>query len=177
MARQRQHTTPPQKRPYATAPAAATALPPKPRPRPSRVLRHAALPLLSGHSTCTSAVTRTRLAPTWHMAHQQFQHTTAPPMTSPRAAPASPLTGIDPPFSVERTVHPPGNAPDEDGTGPDTTGAAPPSAEFITSFLLPIRQRAAGVAADPLILLTPPASDDCSSRCRHGHRDWCLRRC
>ena len=62
------HHAPPKtkKRPHATAPAAATALPPKPRPRHPHISRQSALPLLSGRSTRTSAVTYTRLGPTWH---------------------------------------------------------------------------------------------------------------
>ena len=43
-------------------------------------------------------------------------------------------------------VRPPGVAPDDDGTDLSPTGAAPPSTEFITSFLLHVRQQAADSA-------------------------------
>ena len=47
-------------------------------------------------------------------------------------------------------VQPPGDAPDDDGTDPSPTGAAPPSTEFITSFLLHVRQQASDRAVDPI---------------------------
>ena len=50
---------------------------------------------------------------------------------------------------MESVVQPPDDPPDGDGTNPSPTGAAPPSPEFITSFLLPIRQRASDVRVGP----------------------------
>ena len=57
---------PQQQRPYATAPATVTTLPPTPRPLHPHASRQTKLPLLSGHSIRTPALTRTRLATPWH---------------------------------------------------------------------------------------------------------------
>ena len=59
---------------------------------------------------------------------------------------------------MARTARPPGGAPDDDGTSPAPAGAAPPSAEFATSFLLHIRQRASGMAVDPAPGAATPAA-------------------
>ena len=59
---------------------------------------------------------------------------------------------------MERVVQPPDDAPDDDGTNPVPTGAAPPSAEFVTSFLLHIRQRASDMAVGPAPGAATPAA-------------------
>ena len=58
---------------------------------------------------------------------------------------------------MERTVQSPGDAPDDDGTDPSPTGAAPPSPEFITSFLLHISQQASDRTVDPTPGTAAPA--------------------
>ena len=67
--------------------------------------------------------------PRLHTAHQQEQHTTAPPMAALRTSQAPPLAGMDS-SPMENAVQPPGVAPDDDGTDLSPTGAAPPSTEL-----------------------------------------------
>ena len=64
--------------------------------------------------------------------------------------------GIDP-SSKERNVQPPGRVSDDDGTYPAPAGAAPPSAEYMASFVLPMRQQTAGMAVGPTPGAATPA--------------------
>ena len=121
MARQRQHTTPPpSSAPTQQRRRQRQRLPPSPAP-------HAPTSHGERHFLSSQATRRARRRshphppPSPHTAHQQWQHTTAPPMTSPRVAPASPITGIDP-SSMESVVQPPDDALDDDGTNPAPTG-------------------------------------------------------
>jgi hypothetical protein len=59
---------------------------------------------------------------------------------------------------MERVVRPPDDPPDSDGTNPSPTGAAPPSPDFITFFLLPIRQRASDMVVGPAPGAATPAA-------------------
>ena len=58
---------------------------------------------------------------------------------------------------MERDFQTPGRTSDDDGTYPVPAGAAPLSAEYITSFLLHIRRRAADMAVDPAPGAATPA--------------------
>ena len=59
---------------------------------------------------------------------------------------------------MERVDHqPPGHASDDDSTDPVPVEAAPPTAERISSFLLHIRRRAAGMAVDSTLGAATPA--------------------
>ena len=76
-------------------------------------------------------------------------------MEALRTSQAPPLAGIDS-SPMENTAQPPGDVPGGVGTDPSPTGAAPPSTEFITSFLLHVRQQAADRAVDPTPGATAP---------------------
>ena len=58
---------------------------------------------------------------------------------------------------MENSAQPSGVAPDDDGMDLSPTGAAAPSTESITSFLLQVRQQAADGAVDPTPGAAPPA--------------------
>ena len=94
MARQRHHTTPPPiAPPRDSAGGSDSADPQAPAPALPRLTASGTPSLLGLLDAHIDGHTH---PPTPHMAHQQRQHTPAHPMTSPRAAPASPLTGVDP---------------------------------------------------------------------------------
>ena len=77
-------------------------------------------------------------------------------MSALRTSQAPPLAGTDS-SPMESTAQPSGVAPDDDGMDLPPTGAALPSTEPITSFLLQVRQQAADGAVDLTPGAAPPA--------------------
>ena len=129
----------------------ATTLPPWPWPRNPRVSRQTALPRspLGAHiGGCTHP-------PSPSVAHQR-QLITPPPIVPPRDNRNGRCVWVGA-SSRERDLQPPGNASDDGGTDPVRTGAAPPSAEYITSFLTHIRRHTTDVTVDPALDAATPA--------------------
>ena len=176
MARQRQHTTPPPiASPRDNAGGSDSAAPRARASIPPRLMASGAPSVLGPLDVRVGGHMH---PPSPHTAHQQGQHTTPPPMASPRAARVPHITGIDP-SSMERAVRPPDDAPDDDSANPAPTGADPPSAdndtfpaparavppsdEQISSFLLHVRHQAtedataaaASAVAVPAVPLSP----------------------
>ena len=125
VAHQRQHTTPPIASPRDNAGGSEDVAPYALAPAPPRLTvdgTPSPLGPLDAHIGVLSH------PPGPHVTRQQWRHTTAPPLASPRAT---------------------GHVSDGDGTYLVPTRVAPPSAGCITSFLLRIRHGVADTTVDP----------------------------